>query len=118
MIGHTINLGKVVAGPCPPKHLDTRVVLFMVSLRELQLSYWGSFSACTITLPRTPSKLATGLEEDGTVDDSPRVNSGVVDQEGSMTNGDLRSIIVPLVLTVGVGALAMLIAVLLGIAWD
>ena len=90
----------------------------MISLRELQLPYWGSFSACTFPLPRAPSKLAMGLEEDRTFDDSPRVNSGVVGQEGSMTNGDLRSIIVPLVLTVGVGALAVLIAVLLGIAWD
>ena len=35
-----------------------------------------------------------------------------------MTNGDLRSIIMPLVVTVGVSALAVLIAVLLGIAWD
>ncbi len=90
----------------------------MISLREFQLPCRGSFSACTFPLHRTPAKLATGLEEDGTFDDSPRVNSGVVDQKGSMTNGDLRSIIVPLVLTVGVGALAVLIAVLLGIAWD
>jgi hypothetical protein len=35
-----------------------------------------------------------------------------------MTNGDLRSIIVPLVVTIGVGALAVLIAVVLGIALD
>jgi hypothetical protein len=33
-----------------------------------------------------------------------------------MTNSDLRSIIVPLVVTNGVGVLAVLIAVILGIA--
>jgi hypothetical protein len=35
-----------------------------------------------------------------------------------MTNNDLRSIIVSLVVTIGVGALAVLIAVVLGIALD
>jgi hypothetical protein len=54
----------------------------------------------------------------GTFVDPFRVDSGVVDQEGSMTNGDLRSIILPLVVTISVGALAVLIAVVLGIALD
>ena len=35
-----------------------------------------------------------------------------------MTNGDLRSIVVPLVITIAVGVLAVLIAVVLGIASD
>jgi hypothetical protein len=35
-----------------------------------------------------------------------------------MTNNDLRSIIVPLVVTIGVGALAVPTAVVLGVALD
>ena len=62
--------------------------------------------------------MVTRQGQQGTFDDPPRVGSGVVDQEGSMTNSDLRSIIVPLVVTLGVGALAVLIAVVLGIALE
>ena len=62
--------------------------------------------------------MVTRQVQQGTFNDPPRVDLGVVDQEGSMTNSDLRSIIVPLVVTIGVGALAVLIAVVLGIALD
>ena len=54
----------------------------------------------------------------GTFDVPPRVDLGVVDQEGSMTNSGLRSIIVPLVITIAIGVVAVLIAVVLGITLD